>query len=251
MTIMRHKNQKWGGKLTISTKKVTLYRSVGNGVEDAARGDYWCLSIEDSGVGMDENTLKKVFEPFFTTKDPGKGTGLGLAMVYSIIRRFNGHINVYSEPGQGSIFHVYLPVRQTKIDASKEPELDKKIHTGHGTALVIEDEDVIRKSVEKILKAVGYNVLSSANGAGGLDYYKSRHKEISVVLLDMVMPKESGKQVFIEMRKINPEVKVILMSGFRKDQRVQEVLAMGVKGFLQKPFNQEELLSAVEAILQE
>ncbi|MEJ2664087.1 MAG: response regulator, partial [Spirochaetia bacterium] len=251
MTIMRPKNQKWGGKLTISTKKVTLYRSVGNGVEDAARGDYWCLSIEDSGVGMDENTLKKVFEPFFTTKDPGKGTGLGLAMVYSIIRRFNGHINVYSEPGQGSIFHVYLPVRQTKIDTSKEAELDKKIHTGHGTALVIEDEDVIRKSVEKILKAVGYDVLSSANGAGGLDYYKSRHKEISVVLLDMVMPKESGKQVFIEMRKINPEVKVILMSGFRKDQRVQEVLAMGVKGFLQKPFNQEELLSAVEAILQE
>ncbi len=249
MTLMRPKNEKWGGTLKISTKKVTLYKSVGNGVEDAARGDYWCLSIEDTGVGMDENTVKKVFEPFFSTKDPGKGTGLGLAMVYSIIRRFNGHINVYSEPGQGSIFHVYLPVKPAKMVKTQIIETTKRIYYGEGTALVIEDEDVIRKSVEKILKSAGYNVLSAVNGAQGLDHFKKHHKDISVVLLDMVMPKESGKQVFIEMRKINPEVRVILMSGFRKDQRVQEVLTMGVKSFLQKPFNQDELLSTVEKTL--
>jgi DNA-binding NtrC family response regulator len=171
--------------------------------------------------------------------------------VYSIIRRFNGHINVYSEPGQGSIFHVYLPVKPAKMVKTKKAQPEKKIYHGEGTALVIEDEDVIRKSVEKILKSAGYNVLSAVNGVQGLDHFKKHHKDISVVLLDMVMPKESGKQVFIEMRKINPDVRVILMSGFRKDQRVQEVLMMGVKSFLQKPFNQDELLSTVEKTLED
>jgi serine/threonine protein kinase/signal transduction histidine kinase/CheY-like chemotaxis protein/tetratricopeptide (TPR) repeat protein len=251
MTIMRPRNQKWEGTLKIGIKKVTPYKSIGNGIEDAARGEYWCLSIEDTGVGMDENTVKKVFEPFFTTKDTGKGSGLGLAMVYSIIRRFNGHINVYSEPGQGSIFHIYLPVQHIiKLEKVKE-KTKTKVHHGHGTALVIEDEEVIRKSVERILKSVGYKVLSAESGAQGIEHFRSHQKEISVVLLDMVMPKESGKQVFMEMRRVNPEVKVILMSGFRKDQRVQEVMAMGVKNFLQKPFSQDELLSAVEEVLRE
>ncbi|MBN1797771.1 MAG: protein kinase [Spirochaetales bacterium] len=251
MTIMRPKNQKWGGTLTISIKKVILYKPVGNGVEDAVRGDYWCLSIEDTGIGMDEDTVKKVFEPFFTTKDTGKGTGLGLAMVYSIIRRFNGHINVYSELGQGSIFHIYLPIQRIKKTKQVKEQPKKAVHHGHGTVLIIEDEEVIRKSVERILKSVGYVVLSAESGAEGFAHFKSHHEKISVVLLDMVMPKESGKQVFMEMQQLDPRVKVILMSGFRKDQRVQEVMAMGVKSFLQKPFNQEELLSAVEEVLGE
>ncbi len=251
MTIMKLKNQKWGGSIKISIKKVTLYKPIGNGVQDAVRGEYWCLSIEDTGIGMNEETVKKVFEPFFTTKDTGKGTGLGLAMVYSIIRRFNGHINVYSELGQGSIFHIYLPVQPIKKLKQVKEEPKKAVHYGHGTALVIEDEEVIRKSVERILKSVGYEVLSAESGGEGIEYFKSHQKKISVVLLDMVMPKESGKQVFVEMCRIDPNVKVILMSGFRKDQRVQEVLAMGVKSFLQKPFNQDELLSAVEEVLEE
>jgi signal transduction histidine kinase/serine/threonine protein kinase/CheY-like chemotaxis protein/tetratricopeptide (TPR) repeat protein len=251
MTLMRPKDQKWGGTLKINIKKITLYKAVGNGVADAAQGDYFCLSVEDTGVGMDEDTVKKVFEPFFTTKETGKGTGLGLAMVYSIVRSFNGHINVYSEPGQGSIFHVYLPVQKAEEKQHAAEKVKKTVYRGVGTILVIEDEEVIRRSVEKILKSVGYNVLAAANGTIGLELFKEHRKEIMLVLLDMVMPKESGKQVFIEMHKRDPHTRVVLMSGFRKDQRVQEVLAMGVKGFLQKPFNQDELLSMVEKALED
>ncbi|HEQ71481.1 MAG TPA: response regulator [Spirochaetia bacterium] len=250
MTIMRPREADWGGTLTLHIKRVSLDKPIGNGFTEAIFGDYWCLSIEDTGVGMNDDTIKKIFEPFFITKETGKGSGLGLAMVYSIVKRFNGHINVYSEPGKGTAFHLYFPVEETAERLTDSVPASPLRYQGSGVALVIDDEAFIRRSLERILKRAGYEVRTASNGRDAVRLFSELKDRVTIVLLDMVMPKDSGKMVFKEIMRQKPDSKVILMSGFRKDRRVDEVLASGTCRFLEKPFNQEELFRTINLILE-
>ncbi len=248
MTIMRPEGEIHGGSLTISVRHIKADRYFCSLHPEAVPGWYWMISHSDTGVGMDEETIKNIFDPFFTTKDRELGTGLGLAMVYSIIHHHKGFIDVYSEINTGTTFNIYLPEiaeSEKRETADAEPVIIK----GEGTILIIDDEDIVRMMAESILKECGYNVISSENGREGLDIYRETKDVIDAVLLDMAMPGMSGKEVYLELKKINPEVKVLLASGFRQDHRVVEATNLGINGFIQKPYSLGELSQKIKDVI--
>lgn len=248
MTIMRGDGV-WGGILTIALDKVVVDSVFQKRHPEATVNAYWKVSVSDSGIGMDTKTAAKIFDPFFTTKEQGKGTGLGLAMVYNIIRQQQGFIDVYSEPDQGSTFNVYLPLLAGQgVDVSFADDTFA-ISRGEGLVLVVDDDEIVRNMAVAILQAVGYTVLTAVNGKEGVEKYQHRTTSIKAVLLDMAMPVMSGREAFLEMKKINPEVKVLLASGFRKDDRVEEILGLGVKEFLQKPYTIASLALAMKQVI--
>jgi len=244
MTFMRQKEEPHGGKLIISVEKIIADKHFCKTRREAKEISYWKLSVGDSGVGIDNNTLSKIFIPFFSTKEKGRGTGLGLAMVYNIVHHFDGFIEVYSEVGTGSTFNLYLPVLSTDdmITRSIQKFLIPK---GEGTILIVDDEDLVRSTAKSILTKCGYTVLTATNGENGVEIYNEYKHEIKAVLLDLVMPKKSGEKAYLEMKKINPQVKVLLSSGFRQDERVDLAISYGISGFIQKPYTLEKLSQAV------
>ncbi len=250
MTIMRGENEPGGGTLTIGIKKIHPDEAFHDLHPGAPGDDYWNISIEDTGIGMAPKTLERIFEPFFTTKKNTqvKGSGLGLTMVYNIIRDHGGFIDVQSEPGSGSVFNVYLPVyTQQYTEAAEEPA--KKIFQGEGLILIIDDEKLMRITTKKMLQASGYSVILAENGEEGMQVFTEKHNEIRAVILDMAMPKKSGRDVFYEMRKIDPGVRVLLATGYMHDERSEEILKSGVKGFIQKPFSIYELSEAMYNVI--
>lgn len=248
MTIMREDAQ-WGGTLAVAIDKITVDRVFQKKHPEAIGNAYWRISVSDTGVGMDTKTAAKIFDPFFTTKEQGKGTGLGLAMVYNIVRQQLGFIDVYSEPGLGSTFNVYLPALVRSEDSLAAGQ-SLNIIRGAGLILVVDDDELVRSMAEDVLLAVGYSVLTASNGQEGVEIYRQHQAEIQAVLLDMAMPIMSGREAFIEMQKINPAVKVLLASGFRKDNRVEEILRLGVKDFLQKPYTITSLAAAIKKVIE-
>ncbi|MFA6901107.1 MAG: PAS domain S-box protein [Desulfurivibrionaceae bacterium] len=247
MTIMRG-DATWGGTLTVAIEKINVDPVFQKKHPEATGSAYWRISVNDTGVGMDTKTAAKIFDPFFTTKEQGKGTGLGLAMVYNIVRQQEGFIDVYSEPGRGSTFNVYLPVlfREGEFFSAAQAPV---IVRGEGVILVVDDDELVRGMAEEVLQTVGYTVLTATNGQVGVDLYRQHQDRIKAVLLDMAMPVMSGREAFIEMQKINPGVKVLLASGFRKDNRVDEILQLGVKDFLQKPYTITSLALAIKEVI--
>ena len=203
---------------------------------EAEEQEYWDISVSDTGVGMNPKTVAHIYDPFFTTKSDSKGTGLGLAMVYNIIKQHRGFIEVYSKEKIGTTFHIYLPILKGEVfkeDVKKKWEIPQ----GEGLILVVDDEEVMRQTAKSILVECGYRVLLAENGVEAVDIFKKHKNKIQAVLLDMVMPKMSGKQTYIELVKIDKDVKALLVSGFKKDHRVESILKLGVKGFVQKPFS--------------
>ena len=249
MTIMRG-DAAWGGTLIIAIDKVVIDPVFQKRHPEAIRSLYWRLSVSDSGVGMDTKTAVKIFDPFFTTKEQGKGTGLGLAMVYSIVRQQHRFVDVYSEPGQGATFSVYLPLLEYEDRVALPQNANPAISRGEGLVLVVDDDQIVREMAEGILEHVGYTVRTAENGKEGVEIYRQLAPSIKAVLLDMAMPVMSGREAFVEMKKINPEVKVLLASGFRKDERVEEVLTLGVKDFLQKPYTLAGLAEAIKKVIE-
>jgi PAS domain S-box-containing protein len=247
MTIMRG-NSSWGGTLTVAIEKITVDPVFQRKHPEATGSAYWRISVSDTGVGMDTKTAAKIFDPFFTTKEQGKGTGLGLAMAYNIVRQQQGFIDVYSEPGLGSTFNVYLPVlvREGECLPVGQPPA---VVRGTGLILVVDDDELVRSMAVEVLQTVGYTVLTAANGQEGVDLYRQHQGRIKAVLLDMAMPVMSGREAYIEMQKINPKVKVLLASGFRKDSRVDEILQLGIKDFLQKPYTITSLALAIRKVI--
>ena len=247
MTIMRG-NSSWGGTLTVAIEKITVDPVFQRKHPEATGSAYWRISVSDTGVGMDTKTAAKIFDPFFTTKEQGKGTGLGLAMAYNIVRQQQGFIDVYSEPGLGSTFNVYLPVlvREGECLPVGQPPA---VVRGTGLILVVDDDELVRSMAVEVLQTVGYTVLTAANGQEGVDLYRQHQGRIKAVLLDMAMPVMSGREAYIEMQKINPKVKVLLASGFRKDNRVDEILQLGIKDFLQKPYTITSLALAIRKVI--
>ena len=234
-----------GGAITLTTQNLELEAATAAQHFNLASGKYVHLMLADTGMGMDAATQARIFEPFFSTKERGKGTGLGLAMVYGIIRNHDGRIFVESAPGKGSTFHIYLPATRTRVAAAPpEPLLDTPF--GHETILLIDDEKVILDVASRILKRLGYNVLTTSDGHEGLRLFAERRQEIALVILDMVMPKLGGREVFRRLKEIDPGVRVLLSSGYSADGDTQAILSEGVLGFVQKPYALNELAQAVK-----
>lgn len=248
MTFMREKDP-WGGTLTIALGKVISDETFCKYHPEAKEIPYWMLSISDNGIGMDTRTVSKIFDPFFTTKDKSKGTGLGLTMVYNIIKQLDGFIDVYSEKGRGSTFNVYIPLLVRTVQESAG-ETKPEILRGEGCVLVIDDDEILRETARAILESVGYCVLIAGDGKEGVEIYREKHDSVNAILLDMIMPVMSGREAYIALKKINPEVKVLLSSGFRNDSRIEEVMQLGVNGFLQKPYTLETLTRAIKETIE-
>ncbi|MCP4150061.1 MAG: AAA family ATPase [bacterium] len=250
MTIMRKKGQRHlGGKLTVSINKLYADAEFCRGRRDIKEGSYYKLSIKDEGIGMTEETISRVFEPFFTTKSSTKGSGLGLSMVYNIVKQHNGFTGIDSIPGKGTAFNVYFPELVGDSIQDKKNTVEENMAKGEGLILVIDDEPIMRKIAVKVLEDSGYEVIAAEDGEVGLETYKKHYKRVRLVLLDMLMPKMSGKETYIEMKKINPDIVVLLTSGFRDDERVDEVLSLGVSDFIEKPYTFAQLSKAVDKIL--
>ncbi len=237
-----------GGRLTIETAPVTLddtYSKTHLGVEP---GEYIMIAVTDTGHGMDMETKRRIFEPFFTTKERGKGTGLGLATVYGIVKQAGGDIWVYSEIGKGTTFKLYFPKVSDAADASGDgPET--VLGQGHETILVVEDEQGVRELTSRILKQLGYNVLVAASGPEALQTAAEYPGEISLLLTDVVMPNMSGTQLSQELRRVRPGVKVVYVSGYTENTvNHHGVVEPGVS-FLAKPFSRDSLARKLREIL--
>ncbi len=224
-----------GGKLLVETRDEYLDDGYVRHHPYMRVGRYVLLRVSDTGVGMDEKTRERVFEPFFTTKGPDKGTGLGLAMVYGIVKQHDGFIHLYSEPGKGTTFTVYFPAVEALPDAVPGKPREEVVRGGTETILLAEDEEPIRVLAERILKGLGYDVLVARDGEEAIEIFR-RNKGIALVVLDAIMPRKGGKEAYAEMQKENPRLKGIFMSGYSADAIHESfVLSSGIP-FLQKPF---------------
>jgi CheY-like chemotaxis protein len=209
-------------------------------------GDYVRLTVTDTGSGMDKETMERIFDPFFTTKEMGRGTGLGLASAYGIIKAHAGYIDVESKKGLGTTFTIYLPASEKEVQ--KFVKTAEQLIEGTGTVLLVDDEEVILEVGQDLLEAMGYLVLTADNGEEAVEVYR-KNRDIDIVVLDMVMPTMGGGEGYDRMKEINPDVKVLLSSGFSIDGEATEILERGCNGFIQKPFRMNQLSQAIREIL--
>ncbi|MCU0591466.1 MAG: PAS domain S-box protein [Desulfobacterales bacterium] len=211
-------------------------------------GRFVKVTVADTGVGIDKNDLGRVFEPFFTTKAMGRGTGLGLASAYGIIKSHGGHINVYSEKDQGTAFNFYLPASLRKVTEEAAP-LAPAVRRGCETVLLIDDEEMIVDVGCGLLKELGYTVIPARSGLEALDIYRQRHAGIDIVVMDMIMPGMSGGETFDHLKQINPQARVLLSSGYSINGQASQIMERGCNGFIQKPFNLQQLSVKLRQIL--
>jgi PAS domain S-box-containing protein len=239
-----------GGRLKISTETVSLndeYCRRHNGVQ---AGSYVMLMVSDTGRGMDKETLARIFDPFFSTKQRGstRGTGLGLSVVQGIVQQHGGHVTCESEPGKGTEFKVRFPSIETSVISAKT--IPPKVQSaGTETVLVVEDNIPVAELERKALRSAGYNVILANNGKDALDIYRTRKEEISLLILDLLLPKMLGRDCLMELLKIDPSVKVLIASGYAPEDQLHREISSLVKGFIQKPFGMAELLEAVKYAL--
>ena len=215
------------------------------------RGEYVQLDVQDSGVGMDEATRERIFEPFFTTKEMGRGTGLGLASVFGIVKSLGGFIEVDSEIERGTTFHIFLPASSRILTVDPQPAGEQTVMTSSRTVLLVDDEEVVLDVGVQMLQHFGYVVLPAASGQEALQIYAENKEKIDLVILDMVMPDLGGRVVYDRLKQCNPEVKVLLSSGYSLSGEASEIMKCGCNGFIQKPFNIKELTAQIDHILQQ
>jgi len=239
-----------GGKLIIETENAFLDEHYCRTHPGAAVGQYVCLSMTDTGDGMDRETLDHIFEPFYTTKEVGKGTGLGLSMVYGIVKSHRGYIMCYSEPGAGSTFKIYLPaVEEERREQEAEPEREAQIEGGEETILLVDDEELLRDIGKEILEQFGYAVVTAPDGETALKLYAERKQEISLVILDLMMPGMGGKQCLEQLLATASDTKVVIASGYSVNGPAKATLKAGAKGFIKKPFELKQMLKVVREVL--
>ncbi len=235
-----------GGDLYLQTENVTLDKDFVRAI-DIKPGKYVKMSVIDNGVGMDETTRKRIFDPFFTTKEMGRGTGLGLASAYGIIKNHGGYINVSSEKGEGTTFSIYLPVTKEKIVEEKKPS--EKLLKGEEMVLLVDDEGMILEVGKEMLAKMGYEVLTAGSGKKALEIYRKKKDQIGIVILDMIMPEMGGGETYDKMKKINPGIKALLSSGYSINGQATEILKRGCNAFIQKPFSVTNLSLKLREIL--
>jgi CheY-like chemotaxis protein len=236
-----------GGTLFIETENVQLTGDQINGLE-LEPGDYVKIMISDSGVGMDEATRLRVFDPFFTTKEMGRGTGLGLASAYGIIRNHNGGIVVESQKGRGSTFTIFLP--SAILDVIEEGESTSEIKKGEETILLVDDEETVLEVGVGVLEKLGYHVFTARNGEEALNVFHERRDSIDLVILDLVIPGMGGQEVFSKLKSMRRDVKVLLSSGYSIEGQAMELMENGCNGFIQKPFNIKMISEKIREVLE-
>jgi PAS domain S-box-containing protein len=233
---------KQGGKLRVEVSGAHLDHAYCSLNPSARPGNYVCLSVADTGTGMDAATRARIFDPFFTTKPLGEGTGLGLAMIYGLIKQHGGHVMVYSEPGDGTTFRLYFPAAQVDSSSEKDRESTGGLFGGSETILLVEDETALRRTGRRILEKYGYTVIDAADGEQALKIYEERRAEIDLIVCDLVMPRMSGAEFYKTLRRMGDPVKFILASGYSEKEAERRTLDASVP-FVQKPWRLDELLS--------
>jgi two-component system cell cycle sensor histidine kinase/response regulator CckA len=232
-----------GGKIIIRSENVVLDDF---GLDDG--GSYVKISVSDTGMGMTDEVMDRIFDPFFTTKTRGQGTGLGLATAYGIIKSHNGSIKVKSKPGQGSSFMIFLPAKQTRVQGSEIKEEQKQIFNGRGTVLLVDDEKGVIEVCTEMIQTLGYKVRTAGNGEEALGILGQPDHKIDIVILDMIMPKMNGKETFEQIRLAAPEVKVMISSGYSKENEIKEMMKKGCDAFIFKPFDVATLSEKLKSV---
>ncbi len=241
-----------GGRLIIETANITLDEDFVGAHIGSRPGEHVQLTISDTGCGMNSETLHHIFDPFFTTKEVGKGTGLGLASVYGIVKGHNGYISCYSEPDQGTSFKIYFPVCSQELEDPSEPLRPADISLeGTETILVVDDEDDIREITAEILEMNGYKVLTAVSGEQALDIFSDQGNSIDMVVLDLNMPGMGGRRCLGQMLRLNNEIPVLVSSGYTVNGLARDSIESGSAGFIGKPFNINDLLNKVREVLEE
>ena len=234
------------GKIVISSKNVQVDEAYAKQYSELKEGNYVYISIEDTGSGMDKETIKKVFEPFFSTKFLGRG--LGLATVFRIVKNHEGRITVYSEPNKGTSFKIYLPALNTEKIIKKKEKIE--VDLGSETILIIDDDQIVLDVTKHILEALGFNILIAHNGQEAIDYCKQYKNKIHIALLDIGMPVLGGTEVFPLIKKYKPDLKIIICSGYELNDETQKLLDAGANAFLQKPFKAGSLMMNIKKVLE-
>jgi len=235
-----------GGDLFLKTMNVT-HEDIGDKPYKPKSGDYVLLKVKDTGMGMDQKTMVRIFEPFFTTKELGRGSGLGLASAYGIIKGHGGYIDVESKKGQGATFNIYFPASEKSI--RKTSEISERIMKGNETILLVDDEALVIDVGVQLLGKLGYTVIEAKSGRDAIRIFKEQNHTIDMLILDMVMPNMGGGEVFDQIKRIDPKVKVLLSSGYSVNGQATEILKRGCEGFIQKPFNMEDLAKKIREVL--
>ena len=234
-----------GGILVIESENVQLDEEM----EAVKPGPYVKITMTDTGVGMDEKTQQRIFDPFFTTQEKGKGTGLGLAAVYGIVKNHGGHIDVYSERNKQTTFQIYLPASEKEL--LPEDQTAEDLPALKATLLLVDDESIIIEVTQQMLERLGYSVLVAKSGSQALELYSENRDRVDAVILDMIMPEMSGGETFDRLKEMNPEIKVLLSSGYSIDGKAEEIMGRGCKGFIQKPFTMTALSRRIRELLGE
>ncbi len=232
-----------GGKIVIRAENTVIQTMMGFPFP-IKPGRYILLTITDTGIGMDDATRERIFEPFFTTKEMGRGTGLGLASVYGIVKGHEGYIDVQSRPGMGTTFHIFFPISRQPV-ATKKKTAVKQIMEGSETVLFVDDEDEIISVSKALLEVMGYQVLTARNGYEALEIYLKHKNEIDIVILDMIMPGMNGAEVYERLKRINADVRIVLLSAYSRDREATTILANRCDGFIQKPFKIHDLSRSI------
>ena len=236
-----------GGEIKIQTRNIMLDNTYCYASPfEIEPGEYIEIEVQDTGCGIPIKNLKKIFEPFYTTKEHGKGTGLGLSTVYGTVQNHQGMVTVYSEMGKGTAFHVYIPCSKKSIQTR---QINTEIVAGAGQILLVDDEEMLRSTGKYMLEKMGYQVVLAENGLEAVDIFQNQHAEIDLVIMDMVMPEMNGREAFFKIRKIDENCKVIIASGFTKNEDLDEMRKSGLAGFLNKPFTNSELSQLVSKVL--
>jgi two-component system cell cycle sensor histidine kinase/response regulator CckA len=237
-----------GGSLVVETTCVDLDEAYAEMHNNVRAGPYVMLAVSDTGIGMNQETQSKIFEPFFTTKDPGRGTGLGLATVYGIVNQIGGFVWVYSEPGHGATFKVYLP-RESEPAAPVESQALPAITHRHGSILLVEDDDAVRQAVQRMLARVGFEVLEAHDGEEAIAISKARREHIDVLVTDLMMPKMDGRALANALSVSRPEMRVVFTSGYTDDAVLRRGLVDSAHAFVQKPFTGEQLAHTISTLI--
>jgi PAS domain S-box-containing protein len=237
-----------GGQLTIETRNVTLDAAYAKNHAEAMSGDYVMLAVSDTGTGIDKQTQERIFEPFFTTKEHGKGSGLGLSTTYGIVKQSGGSIMVYSEPGHGTVFKVYLPRALGLVEGPEPEDMLSPMSRGSETILLVEDEEMVRALAAQVLTNVGYRVVDAANGQEAIGVAQGHEGNIDLVLTDAVMPEMSGMELVDRLQQIRPGIGVLMMSGYSRDAMSDSMLSSTIN-LLQKPFTPVDLCRKVREVL--
>ncbi len=237
-----------GGTLTIETRNTAFDEEYCGVAVGPKLAECVLVSVSDTGHGMAPETIEHVFEPFYTTKELGRGTGLGLAMVYGIVQQHHGHVRCESEMGRGTTFKVWLPALPRQETTAME-RIEIIPGSGTETILMVDDEEFVRELGNRILTKAGYTVLEARNGKEALEVCEQEHERISLVILDLIMPEMGGVECLRELLKHHPQAKVLIASGFSADASVTQCLEYGAKGFVRKPFRLQQLLQQIRQVL--